>query len=187
MDETTPIAPDNAARTMIIEAAALRIGVPAAIAVAIARTESGLNRFAMRVEPGYRYLWDVANNAPFDLGNDRSDSRVPPKRFVGMPGAHAGTEWIGQQTSWGCMQVMGAIARELGHRGYFTELCQTDIGAEYGCRLLARYRDRYYKAAGWRGVIASYNAGAPRTDQRGLYLNQVYVDRVLANGAAVAV
>jgi len=46
------------------------------------------------------------------------------------------TELLGQQTSWGLMQIMGATARERGFRGWLTELCDPATNLEWGCRHL---------------------------------------------------
>lgn len=171
-------------RTLAIETIARKYELPIALVIAIARTEAGLNRYAMRCEPGYRYLWDVDKNAPFQLmpGEDIG-SRLPPKRFKAPAGISTLTEWLGQQTSWGPMQVMGALARSYGFRGHFPELSDPMVGADIGCRLLASLRDRFYKTYGWPGVIAAYNAGTPRVTASHQFENQSYVDLVLGNGA----
>lgn len=173
------------ARTLAIETIAKRFNLPLPLVVAIARTESGLNRYAMRCEPAYRWLWDVQKNAPFEfLAGDRFDVRLPPKRFPSPSGISQLTEWLGQSTSWGVMQVMGALARQYGFRGQFPSLSDPMLGAEIGCRHLVELRDRYLNGSGWRGVIAAYNAGSPRLAGNGQdFLNQEYVELVLKNGA----
>lgn len=123
-------------------------GVPYPLAVAICRTESGLNPWAVRHEPQYKY-------------------------FVGD--RMSATERMTQGTSWGLMQVMGAVAREYGHVGWLSELCWPDVGLRYGLRHLKRYYDRYKN---WPDAIAAYNAGSPRRKD-GKYENQAYVDKVL--------
>lgn len=132
----------------MIRAAAAKYSLPWALVKAIVHTESSGNPWAYRYEPHYKYL--VGSNL-----------RV--------------TEQVGQQTSWGLMQVMGAVAREHGFTGWFPELCQPALGLEYGCRHLKRYADQY---GHWHDVIASYNAGSPRKVGE-QYVNQSYVDKVL--------
>jgi soluble lytic murein transglycosylase-like protein len=132
----------------LIQQVAEAHGLPWQGVKAIVYVESSFNPWAYRYEPHYQYL--VGTNL-----------RV--------------TEQVGQQTSWGLMQVMGAVAREYGFTGWFPELCQPEVGLEYGCKHFKRYADRY---GNWIEAIAAYNAGSPRKagDQ---YVNQSYVDKVL--------
>ena len=85
------------------------------------------------------------------------------------------------------MQVMGAVARELGHTGP-SDLLDPPTGLFYGCLHLRRFRAKYDI---WPDVIAAYNAGSPRrvAGQIGPYVNQSYVDKVLAawNNLEVAI
>lgn len=112
--------------------------------------ESAFNEWAYRYEPGYRWL-------------------------VGDAHTLTPSERIGQQISWGLMQVMGGVAREYGFKGYFTALCDPTVGLRYGMLHLRKFWNKYQN---WPDVIASYNAGHPvRTD--GKYANQGYVDKVL--------
>ena len=98
------------------------------------------------------------------------------------------TERQDQMTSWGLMQVMGAVARELGHTGPLSDLLDPPTGLFYGCLHLRRFRAKYDI---WPDVIAAYNAGSPRrvAGQIGPYVNQSYVDKVLAawNNLEVAI
>ncbi len=41
-------------------------------------------------------------------------------------------EWA-RSISWGLMQGMGQVARERGYTGPFPQLCQPEIGLEWGC------------------------------------------------------
>jgi soluble lytic murein transglycosylase-like protein len=93
-------------------------------------------------------------------------------RYVRSPylaGKFAITEAQTRTMSYGLMQVMGEVARELGFDGEFlTELCDPRVGVEFGCRLLAR------RLAASRGVVVEallgYNGGA----------DHAYPGRVLA-------
>jgi soluble lytic murein transglycosylase-like protein len=78
-------------------------------------------------------------------------------------------------TSWGLMQVMGAVAREYGHEGHCGLLFKPEIGLDYGCRHLKMYFDKF---SDWKDAVASYNAGSPRKREDGSYQNQAYVDKV---------
>jgi hypothetical protein len=112
--------------------------------------ESNNNTWAYRYEPQYKYL-------------------------VGDPNSISPTERIGQMISWGLTQVMGGVAREHGFTGQFTELCDPEVGLLYGMKHLQRY---YSKYKDWDDAIASYNAGSPRRNESGHYVNQFYVDKV---------
>lgn len=86
------------------------------------------------------------------------------------------TERVAQLHSWGLMQVMGYVARELGHRGYLVELTDAELGLKYGCLQLKRL---YRKYGSDEDVISAYNQGGPYKDVVGMYKNQrKYVDVV---------
>lgn len=135
----------------MIKSAAARHGIPWEIVTAVVQTESAFQPWSIRYEPGYSYLH-------------------PPD------GDFTPTERNAQKTSYGVMQVMGAVAREYGHRGWLTELCDPPVGLEYGCRHLAAYFKRYRN---WSEAIAAYNAGSPRRTESGELVNQEYVNKVL--------
>lgn len=133
----------------LIKRVAAAHDLPWALVQAVVMTESSGNTWAYRYEPHYRYL----------VGSDL-----------------AVTEQVGQQTSWGLMQVMGAVARELGFTGWFPALCAPETGLLYGCKHLRRAYDRYQH---WQNAISTYNQGSPRKTYDGQYANQPYVDVVL--------
>lgn len=140
-----------------VEKAARRHGLPLDIVLGIIETESGGDYRAIRYEPHYRWLVDFSH-----------------------PSVSAATETMQQKTSWGPMQVMGAVAREHGFEGPFlSALCEPAVGVEYGCRLLARLIRLY------RGTVAdavsAYNQGSAKKNvETGEYRNQQYVDKVMA-------
>ena len=154
---------DNTELTTLIKAAASRRSLPWELVYSICQVESSLNPSAIRHEP--RYRWLVGDN----------ETMSP-------------TERQDQMTSWGLMQVMGAVARELGHTGPLSDLLDPPTGLFYGCLHLRRFRAKYDI---WPDVIAAYNAGSPRrvAGQIGPYVNQSYVDKVLAawNNLEVAI
>lgn len=154
---------DHAELTTLIKSAASRRSLPWELVYAICQVESSLNPSAIRHEP--RYRWLVGDN-----------ETLSP------------TERQDQMTSWGLMQVMGAVARELGHTGPLSDLLDPPTGLFYGCLHLRRFRAKYDI---WPDVIAAYNAGSPRrvAGQIGPYVNQSYVDKVLAawNNLEVAI
>jgi hypothetical protein len=126
--------------------------LPINLVKAICQIESSFNPWAFRYEPAYKYI----------LGDKLTMTD---------------TERFGQKCSWGLMQVMGGVARELDYQGPFPQLCEPDIGVRYGCRHLAKF---YCRWPNWEDAIASYNAGAPRKLATGEYYNQHYVNKVQA-------
>lgn len=87
------------------------------------------------------------------------------------------TEKSHQMTSWGLMQVMGSVARELGFDDYMPKLCLPEHGLFYGIKKLSLLKRKYPLIS---DVIASYNAGRPAHSPDGRYVNQNYVDKVTA-------
>lgn len=137
--------------------------LPPTLVCAVVTVESGWETTACRVEPHYRYLWDVRGNRPFRrITVAESRDEQAPYDFHASAGADRNTEWQHQQTSWGLMQIMGAVARERGCTARFlTALCEPGVGLEYGCLHLAHYAYacRYLDLYGWSGVCRAYNGG----------------------------
>lgn len=135
--------------------------LPVPLVEAMIQVESGGNTYAHRIEPGYRYLWDVRRNQAFRLSAAEARAKLPPKTFPAPRGLGltAESEFIAQQTSWGLMQLMGANARSLGFTGPLPELTEASKGLEFGCRFLRQYADRYLRRSGWAGVTDAYNDG----------------------------
>lgn len=148
-----------------IKSIARDFDLPWELIEALATVESSLNPWALRYEPQYKYL---------HLLDDRSQL--------------SSTERVGQMCSWGLMQVMGAVAREHGFKGYFPQLCDPIVGLRYGCLHVTKFRAKYGQ---WSDVIAAYNAGSPRREPTnpGSYVNQFYVNKVLTiwNGLEVSI
>lgn len=79
----------------------------------------------------------------------------------------------GRATSWGLLQIMGQVARELGYQGNWSGLTEPAVNLTYGCKKLAKCYKKYPGDAG----IAAYNSGTPRY-RDGKLVNQGYVDKV---------
>lgn len=111
--------------------------------------ESGGNPFAIRYEPDYPYLWDVLKDGPW------TPAEAP---FPSYGGCSSLTELTAQKTSWGLLQVMGAVARERGYTGIFLSgLCDSGVGLRIGAGLLKELLT-------WAGgdqpqALGAYNAG----------------------------
>jgi len=79
--------------------------------------------------------------------------------------------------SRGLMQVKESTARELGLKDPL-QLHLPDVGVHYGTAYLAKQLTRY----GGRipTAVAAYNAGSARYTQQERFINQGYVDKVMA-------
>jgi soluble lytic murein transglycosylase-like protein len=134
---------------LILEASATW-GIEPRIIHGVIMRESGGDSLAFRYEPRYPYLYKVQSSRP--------------------PGYTIETETVLQKCSFGLMQVMGAVFRELGYRGGLTEvLCRPALQLEYGCRHLRPKLDKY----GIEDGLSAYNAGRP------VQSNRAYVRKVL--------
>lgn len=121
------------------------------------RQESSCDPWAARYEPAFydRYI------KPLKVGETEGRLRA---------------------TSFGLMQVMGQVARELGFKDkWLTALCDPAIALDYGCRHLKNKLLKY----GLKGGIAAYNSGSPRVRKDGKYENQSYVDGILKHVAMI--
>lgn len=83
-------------------------------------------------------------------------------------------------TSWGLMQVLLKTARWiLGNENLtIQELIKPDINISAGAKYLGTLLAKYGNV---RDALASYNAGSPRRNKDGSYVNQEYVDKVYRN------
>jgi len=170
---------------LLAREAAGRYGPDPRLVCALCEVESGWNPWAVRYEPDYKWLWGIKeplttinglNIVSFDLKNG-------PVLIDIIPSTPE-TELALQKTSWGLMQIMGAVARERGFRGWLTELCDPSISLEWGCKHLRWMADHNnaYGLPDFRikpeDLAAAWNAGT-RIVIDGKYKNQPYVDRVL--------
>ena len=86
------------------------------------------------------------------------------------------TEFINQSISWGPMQIMGSVARELGYKQNLPALIYPDVGIFYGCKKLYKLKVKYNDDI--EDIIAAYNAGAARY-RGGVLVNFEHVDKVM--------
>lgn len=126
------------------------------LVLAIAEVESAGDPLAVRFEPGWRYHYNV-------------------EEFAKLCRISKDTEHTLQACSFGLMQVMGTVARELGHEGSLLQLTDAKLGAKYGCMKLAKLF-KILKSVD--DVIAAYNGGSAIRNKDGTYRNQIYVDKV---------
>lgn len=129
------------------------------LVAAICMKESSGNSFATRFEPNYKWVYKV-------------------NELTASVGCTANTMMVMQMTSWGLMQVMGAVAYELQFpaKQYCSQLVLPHVGILYGCKLLNRL---WSKHSTIEKVVASYNAGNPEKYLSGEKRAKEYVDTVL--------
>lgn len=129
---------------------------------ALVETESGGNRFAMRYEPAYPYLYSIKECAEMIVC-----SRATMEMF--------------QKTSWGLCQIMGSNLYEYGFKGWPAEVLDSEVNLKWGCEFLIRLM----KAQGLSfsnpdDVYCAYNAGSVRKVD-GRYVNSPAVTRFMKN------
>jgi soluble lytic murein transglycosylase-like protein len=103
---------------------------------AVCEQESDWNTWAVRFEPAFeaRYIKPAIPEKPTTLEMTKA-------------------------MSFGLMQIMGETAIEFGFTGRFlSELCDPEVGAEYGCRKLRRCLDLH--AADLNVGLETYNGGS---------------------------
>lgn len=127
--------------------------------LAIIWEESKGDTYRCRFEPLWTYVKDV-------------------DRWAVKCGITSVTEKVMQMISWGPMQVMGTVLRELGFDRNLVEATDLHIGIDYGAKKLKSLSAKYLTQDEW---ILAYNAGSPRKDPSGKWVNQSYLDRVKAN------
>lgn len=147
----------------LIEDVADAENVPKNLLGAIVQTESANNKWAIRFEPHYKWLFQTKENA-------RSN------------GITEATETVFQMTSFGLCQIMGAVAREYGLKGTIFQLLDEKTNLEYACKLLKKLASRHTER---NDIIAAYNAGSPIKGLNGRYKNQEYVDKVNLHLSAI--
>lgn len=140
----------------LIETTASVMNLDPHLVRAFCEVESALNPLAARFEPGFNYL-------------------VTPKDWAKKMRITEATEIMLQKTSFGMMQVMGAVARELGLTDSILTLVTPEVGLKYGCLKLAQCLKKYPKQD---HAIAAYNAGSPRFDKAGALVNAEYVSKI---------
>lgn len=84
-------------------------------------------------------------------------------------------------SSWGLMQVLLKTAQWILANDNLTisQLISPNTNIEAGTKYIRYLLDKY--KGNVRDAIAAYNAGSPRKDKNGKYVNQSYVDDVYRN------
>lgn len=132
-------------------------GIDPKLVGAFIAVESAGKSSASRYEPGWKYF-------------------LNPEQFAKSLGITTATETVHQATSWGLMQVMGSVAREQGFTEQLPKLIVPGPNLDVGCQFLKKLQGKYPTL---QDLIASYNAGSPRKNADGTYVNEAYVQKVL--------
>jgi len=170
----------------LIDKAATRNGLDPLVIVAQVQVESDGNPMAWNPEPRYQWLWDLRLRRPFRrLDPSEIERETPPPDFRCYAG-DPDQEWWAQQASWGLLQVMGAVARELGcSDDYLTVLIyKPEEGLDFGCRALAAQLRA--TNGDLRSALARYNGGPKGNAPGGPLRNESYVVKVETQMKALA-
>lgn len=167
----------------LIVSAAARHGLDPNIVRGLVLVESGGYPYAFNPEPKYRWFWDVRRHAPFRVVSLLEvGSKTPPTDFPGLYG-DPDQEWWLQQGSIGLMQVMGAVARELGFNApSLLELVDPARNLDVGCLKLSQLKK--WAEGDIEQALAAYNGGTANNFVRP-FRNESYVRKVLARVALV--
>lgn len=141
----------------LISKEADKYGLRRDLLAAMVLQETSGKEYATRYERGWKYFLDIEIHAKKN-------------------GISQETEKMLQATSWGPLQIMGSVARELGYTRALPALSRTDIGLQWGCKKLKTLVEKYPSL---EDAISSYNQGSPRRMVDGRYQNQYYVENVL--------
>lgn len=103
---------------------------------------------------------------------------VRPGYYAKALGTTEATEVVLQMLSWGPMQIMGSVAREIGFEDDLTTLARPTTGIKWACEKLKRLTDAYGRAQ-VTDIAAAWNGGPGAKLADGSYKNQKYVDAVM--------
>jgi soluble lytic murein transglycosylase-like protein len=145
----------------MIDVMANRYDLDPDLVSAVVMTESSGKRDAVRFEAHWKYFYK-------------------PDHFAAELGIKPEDEYKNQATSWGLMQVMGSVAREMGHLGRLEDLLKPHVGLNLGCRKL--HQCLKLERGDYVSALARYNGGSARRDEFGELEDrlQQYVDKVFS-------
>lgn len=143
----------------LINAVAVNQGVDAFLVASIIQKETEGDQYACRYEDHYKWLYK-------------------PEFFAKKNRISLATETMMQKTSFGLMQVMGAVARE---DGYDRELVELAVRPELALEISVKHLKNFIRKYGnIEDAVAAYNAGSVRKNIDGSYVNRDYVDQVMS-------
>lgn len=135
--------------------------LPPGVLQAMAWQESKMDPEAQRYEPGFyaRYIQDRPKD---DLGGHWPSPGLMPEA----------EERAARATSYGLLQVMGQVARELGFVGISLHfaLCDPETGVKFGAQHFSNKLKRY-KDLG--AALSAYNAGSPIASNVSSYVDPI--------------
>jgi soluble lytic murein transglycosylase-like protein len=140
----------------LIQSRALLHGLKPELVLAICKVESDFNPKAIRFEPHWTYQFSVSVLA------HKCKCSYDTEKFL-------------QACSFGVMQIMGTVARELGFDEPLVNLLELEKGLEFGCLKLKKLSEQYDKL---EDVISAYNQGSA-LKSGDTYKNFEYVDKVM--------
>lgn len=131
-----------------IKVSAKRFDLSPAVLAGLVAQESGGQTWAARPEPYYRWIFGRrAVNLPL------LKRLLPRWRTLKQ-------DFYMQRISFGLCQVMGAVARELGLKGYLTELLDPAVGLHCGAEYLDKCLKR--RKGDIRAALLLYNGGGDK-------------------------
>lgn len=119
-------------------------------------------------------IWDVAGR--YAVAPELVKAVVTAESN-GNPRAYRDEPKIGD-ASRGLMQVLFSTAQQMGYGGTPEGLFEPETSIEYGTRYLRYQLMRY--AGDTASAVGAYNAGSVYRKPDGTFVNQPYVDRVMA-------
>ncbi len=144
-----------------IEIESIKYHLDPLLITAIIKTESDFNPLAQRYEAAYPYLYSV-------------------RELAEIVGCSKDTMTAAQKTSYGLMQLMGALCYEkFGFRNWPSRLFDVKINLSFGCRYVRSIIDRGYEKPD--EIYACYNAGSVRRIDNNTLVNQSNVNRFMVN------
>lgn len=105
--------------------------LPLSLLMAQLWTESSGDQWASRYEPNWRYFW--LNGPLYTEQVSVEENRRLALQKIGA------LEFHFQSMSLGLLQIMGAVAREQGHRGSLAQLYDPTMNVHYACRIMRRH------------------------------------------------
>lgn len=130
--------------------------------------ESAGDPWAIRYESRYQYFYDLkTKKSLYKKGTRFGSNRINALSVLGE------TEFHMQSTSFGLLQIMGAVAREYGFVDkYLTTMCNAEFNIEVGLRVIKKY---YELTGNVEKMLLRYNGGG----------NKNYPQEVIAKHNAI--
>jgi soluble lytic murein transglycosylase-like protein len=142
---------------------AVKHGLNDALVCAVIEQESSWNPAAKRYEPAFYTHYIRPLMMSMGLTQEEATNRA---------------------TSWGLMQIMGEVARELGYTDALPDLCDPATGIEWGCRKLAQCMVRA-NADAYRALQFWNGGGNPNYAPQVIARMDKYIEELVSNAEEV--